>query len=116
MTHARGRRGWPGGRIEIFLSPTAFLSISVAAAEVFPKETIGLLIGLRSEMRVWVEYAVPMQTVERDEEGVEWKWKIRDRIEEFVTASTSLEVLGQFLLRSGPAGGSGLLRDTHDIR
>lgn len=85
-----------GGRVEIFLSPTAFLSIAVAAAEVYPKETIGLLVGLRSEMRIWVEYAVPMQTVERDEEGVEWKRKIEDRIEEFITVSTSLEIVGHF--------------------
>ena len=38
-------------RLEVFVSPTAFLSMSVAAAEVYPMETAGVLIGLRGRDR-----------------------------------------------------------------
>lgn len=81
---------------EIFLSPTAFLGISVAAVEVYPKETVGILIGIRGGEKIWIEYAVPIQTARRDEESVRWKRHVEDRIKGFMTGCTNLEIVGSF--------------------
>lgn len=81
---------------EIFLSPTAFLGISVAAVEVYPRETAGILIGIRGGGKIWVEYAVPIQTARRDEESVTWKPHVEDRIKAFMTGCTNLEIVGSF--------------------
>jgi proteasome lid subunit RPN8/RPN11 len=81
---------------EIFLSPTAFLGMSVAAVEVYPKETVGILIGIRGGDKIWVEYAVPIQTAKRDEDSVSWKRHVEDRIKRFMTGSTNLEIVGSF--------------------
>jgi hypothetical protein len=70
--------------------------MAVAAAEVYPKETIGILIGLRGDPKVWVEYAVPMQTAEREEDSVDWKRHIEHRVKRFMTGTTGLEVVGHF--------------------
>ena len=43
----------PSPDCEVFLGPTAFLSITVAAAEVYCRETVGILIGLRGGRKVW---------------------------------------------------------------
>ncbi len=70
--------------------------MTVAAAEVYPKETVGILIGLQGRKKMWVEYAVPMQTAERHEESVRWKTRFEDRIKSFMMGSTGLEVVGKF--------------------
>lgn len=95
MTRTRAGSATKGAP-EIFLSPTAFLSISVAAVEVYPKETVGVLAGVRGVGRLWIEYAVPIQTATRDEDSVSWKRKVEDRIKDFMTGSTNLEIVGSF--------------------
>jgi hypothetical protein len=50
--------------IEAFLSLPAFLTIVSSSVEVFRKETIGYLIGIRAEDKFIVEYAIPYQTAE----------------------------------------------------
>jgi len=82
--------------LQVFLSPTSFLSISVAAAEVYPRETVGILIGLQGKDKIWVEYAVPVQSADRDKDSVSWKSSVDYRIKEFMTGSTGLEVVGGF--------------------
>lgn len=47
-----------------FLSFPAFLTIVTSSVEVFRKETIGYLIGIKGENKYMVEYAIPYQTAE----------------------------------------------------
>ena len=85
----------------------AFLGMSVAAVEVYPNETVGILIGIRGGNKDWVEYAVPIQTAKRDEESVTWKPRVEDRIRKFMTGCTNLEIVGSF--HSHPWDGRGTL-------
>ncbi len=50
--------------VEAFLSLPAFLTIVSSSVEVFRKETIGYLIGIKGENKFMVEYAIPYQTAE----------------------------------------------------
>lgn len=47
-----------------FLSFPAFLTIVSSSVEVFRKETIGYLVGVKGENKFMVEYAIPYQTAE----------------------------------------------------
>jgi proteasome lid subunit RPN8/RPN11 len=51
-------------RIEAYLGLPAFLTIVSSSVEVFRRETIGYLIGFKSERKFMVEYAIPYQTAE----------------------------------------------------
>jgi proteasome lid subunit RPN8/RPN11 len=51
-------------RMEAYLSLPAFLTIVSSSAEVFKKETLGYLIGIKGEDKWMVEYAIPYQTTE----------------------------------------------------
>lgn len=47
-----------------YLSFPAFLTIVSSSVEVFRKETIGYLVGVKAEDKFMVEYAIPYQTAE----------------------------------------------------
>jgi len=47
-----------------YLSFPAFLTIVSSSVEVFRKETIGYLVGVKGENKFMVEYAIPYQTAE----------------------------------------------------
>jgi hypothetical protein len=51
-------------RIKAYLSLPAFLTIVSSAVEVFRRETLGYLIGIKGENKFIVEYAIPYQTAE----------------------------------------------------
>ena len=51
-------------QIEAYINLPAFLTIVTSAVEVFKKETIGYLIGIKGENKFVVEYAIPYQTAE----------------------------------------------------
>ena len=48
-----------------FLSFPTFLTIVSSSVEVFRKETIGYLVGVKGENKFMVEYAIPYQTAEK---------------------------------------------------
>ncbi len=50
--------------IVAYLSFPAFLTIVSSSVEVFRKETIGYLVGIKGENKFMVEYAIPYQTAE----------------------------------------------------
>jgi len=50
--------------MEAYLSLPAFLTIVSSSVEVFKRETIGYLIGIKGEDKWMVEYAIPYQTAE----------------------------------------------------
>lgn len=47
-----------------YLSFPAFLTIVSSSVEVFRKETIGYLVGIKAEGKFMVEYAIPYQTAD----------------------------------------------------
>lgn len=83
--------------IEAFLSLPAFLTIVSSSVEVFRKETIGYLVGIKAEDKFIVEYAIPYQTAESsyvhatiDEDRV-------GRVNEILSnVSQALEFIGDF--------------------
>lgn len=79
--------------ITAFLSFPAFLTIVTSSVEVFRKETIGYLIGVKGENKYMVEYAIPYQTAESG----------------FVHASVDMERLNRINdILSGVSQGQGL--------
>ncbi len=50
--------------IEVYLNLPAFLTIVSSSIEVFRRETIGYLVGIKGENKFIVEYAIPYQAVE----------------------------------------------------
>jgi len=82
--------------LEVFLSENAFLSMTTAAIETFPDETLGTLIGLIKKTKIFVQHAVPYQTAKRDENGVETSPKHSKRMEAFLAEVTHLETVGDF--------------------
>jgi len=50
--------------IKAYLSLPSFLTIVSSSVEVFRKETIGYLVGIKGENKFMVEYAIPYQTAE----------------------------------------------------
>ncbi len=52
------------GPIKAYLSLPSFLTIVSSSVEVFRKETIGYLVGIKGENKFMVEYAIPYQTAE----------------------------------------------------
>lgn len=80
-----------------YLSLPSFLTIVTSSVEVFRKETIGYLIGIKAENKFIVEYAIPYQTAEAtathatiDEDRV-------SRINEILNIlSEELEYIGDF--------------------
>lgn len=83
--------------IEAFLNLPAFLTIVSSSVEVFRKETIGYLVGIKAEDKFIVEYAIPYQTAESsyvhatiDEDRVA-------RVNEILSnVSQALEFVGDF--------------------
>ncbi len=84
-------------QMEAYLSLPAFLTIVSSSVEVFRRETIGYLIGIKGENKFMVEYAIPYQTAEStathatiDEERVARINEILGRL------SQGLEYIGDF--------------------
>ncbi len=83
--------------VEAYLSLPTFLTIVSSSVEVFRKETIGYLIGIKGENKFVVEYAIPYQTADSsfahatiDEDRVRRINEILGRL------SQGLEFIGDF--------------------
>jgi len=87
----------PPAHIEAYLNLPAFLTIVTSAVEVFKKETIGYLIGIKGENKFVVEYAIPYQTAESGFSHATINMKKTDRINEILKQlSEGLEYIGDF--------------------
>ena len=83
--------------IEAYLNLPAFLTIVSSAVEVFKKETIGYLVGIKGENKFIVEYAIPYQTAESGFAHVTIDFKKADRINAILSQlSEGLEYIGEF--------------------
>lgn len=86
-----------GHHRDTYLSLPAFLTIVTSAVEVFKKEAIGYLIGIKGENKFVVEYAIPYQTAESGYSHVTINMKKADRINEIIKQlSEGLEYIGDF--------------------
>ncbi|OPX18206.1 hypothetical protein BXT86_02395 [candidate division WOR-3 bacterium 4484_100] len=84
-------------QIEAFLSLPAFLTIVSSSVEVFRKEAIGYLIGIKGENKFMVEYAIPYQTAESGFAHATLNLEKVRRINEILQRlSEGLEYIGDF--------------------
>ncbi len=83
--------------IECFINPPAFAAIVTSVIEVFAKETIGFLVGVKAEKKFIVEYAIPYQTADVGYTHAEVDWKRAERVNEVLKlVGEGLEFIGDF--------------------
>jgi hypothetical protein len=83
--------------LEAFLSLPAFLTIVSSSVEVFRKETIGYLVGIKAEDKFIVEYAIPYQTAESGYVHATIDESRVARVNEILSnVSQALEFIGDF--------------------
>lgn len=82
--------------MKTYLNENSFLSLVSSAVEVYPNETLGVLIGIKSKDKIQVQYAVPYQTAKRKRDEVEVTLLKEKRMNKFLTKTTALESVGDF--------------------
>ena len=70
--------------MEVYISDHAFLAMAIAAIEVFQKETLGILLGYKSENSFVVQNAITYQTSDRSNALVARNDTAHRRIEGFL--------------------------------
>lgn len=88
----------PGyGKTQIILSDKAFIGIVLSSIEVYKKECLGILLGIKSQGKIIVEYAVPFQAVAKRTYSEVWPHsKKKNKIEEAIPQLMHLEYVGDF--------------------
>lgn len=86
----------PGSLKEVYLSENAFLSLVVSTIEVTPKESYGVLLGMKEWNRYIIEYAVPYQTAERHTSFVYRNEKAHERMVNFLGDLANVRPIGDF--------------------
>jgi hypothetical protein len=82
---------------EAYLQLPAFLSMISSAVETFRKETIGYLVGIKSENKFRVEYAIPYLTAESGFAHTTIDLKRTQRINDILNKfSEGLEFIGDY--------------------
>lgn len=83
--------------MEAYLSLPAFLTIVSSSVEVFKRETIGYLIGIKGEDKWMVEYAIPYQTAESTYAHASIDENRVARINDILSSvSQGIELIGDF--------------------
>ena len=83
--------------IEAYLELPAFLAMVSSSVEVYHKETMGYLLGIKGENKFSVRYAIPFQTVERGLTHATIDMDRVGRINEILNElSAGLELIGDF--------------------
>lgn len=82
--------------MEVYLEERVFMSITMAAAEVYKCECYGCLVGYKLENAIVVDNAIPYQSAERSFSTVDLKEKQRSRIENILNTFPKLSVIGEF--------------------
>jgi len=84
------------GKMEIFLSDKAFLSIILSCVEVYRKECLGVLLGYNTRGRIFVEYAIPFQSAKRRSDEVIPNWRRELKVIEILPKMIHLQKLGYY--------------------
>lgn len=83
--------------MEVYVSDNAFLAMVIAAIEVFQKETLGILLGYKSDSSFVVQNAVTYQTSDRYNALVARNDNAHRRIEAFLQNIVShARIIGDF--------------------
>lgn len=82
--------------MEVYLEERVFMSITMAAAEVYKFECYGCLVGYKLENAIVVDNAIPYQSAERSFSTVDLKEKQRNIIEKILGTFPKLNVIGEF--------------------
>jgi hypothetical protein len=84
------------GTTEIFLSDKAFMGIILSSVEVYKNECHGALLGVQTQGRIIVEYAIPFQAAERKFAEVTPNWRRELKVIEVLPSLIHLQKLGYF--------------------
>lgn len=82
--------------MQVYLSENVFLGLILSAIEVYKSECYGLLLGLRTNDKFIIEFAIPYQSAKRGRTWAELrddKWRIISKI---VKNFPKLDVIGDF--------------------
>ena len=85
------------GKTEIILSDKAFQGIVLSSIEVYKKECLGILLGVKSQGKIVVEHAIPLQAItKRTFREVSPNWKKTIKLKEAIPRLMHLEHIGDF--------------------
>ncbi|UCD84595.1 MAG: hypothetical protein JSU92_15225 [Deltaproteobacteria bacterium] len=82
--------------MQVYLSENVFLGMILSAIEVYKSECYGLLLGLRTNEKFVIDYAIPYQSAKRGRTWAELrqdKWMVISKI---VKNFPKLDVIGDF--------------------
>jgi len=83
--------------MEVFISENAFLAMVVGAVEVFHRETLGILLGYKTENAFVVQNAIAYQTSERYPTEVQRDDHAHKRIKSFLeNVKSPAKIIGDF--------------------
>ena len=83
--------------VEIFLSDKAFIGIVISSIEVYKKECLGILLGVKTKDQIIVEHAIPFQAVsKRTFTEVKPNWRKNLKVNEIIPQIVHLEKLAYF--------------------
>jgi proteasome lid subunit RPN8/RPN11 len=99
-----GRGSKSTSKMNIQLSQSAFLTVTLSSIEAYKKECYGLLLGYRTDTMWVVEYAIPYQTAERGHKAVTPHTGRDRRVRTCLGQLCNYEQLGTF--HSHPAWGN----------
>ncbi|MBN1544979.1 Mov34/MPN/PAD-1 family protein [Candidatus Woesearchaeota archaeon] len=100
---------------KIIISEEAFVMMLAGAAEVFDKETYGMLLGKKRKKDFYIEYAVPHQSTIRTKNDVSVTKRSEKRLIESINFLKGYRYIGEF--HSHPHGPNKLSKyDINDIR
>ena len=88
--------------VDVYLSLPSCLTMVSAAAEIYPEETVGYLVGYPIKSRFIIEYAVPFQAIESTEEFAWIDENRTARINRIINRfAEGMEILGTFHSHAG---------------
>ncbi|MBU2561815.1 MAG: Mov34/MPN/PAD-1 family protein [Nanoarchaeota archaeon] len=100
---------------KVIISEEAFVMMLAGAAEVYDKETYGMLLGKKRKKDFYIEYAVPHQSTIRTKNDVSVTRKSEKRLIESINFLKGYRYIGEF--HSHPKGPAKLSKhDMNDIR
>ncbi len=82
--------------MEVYLEERVFMSISMAAAEVYKHESYGCLLGYKLDNAIIVDNAIPYQSADRGFFSVDLKAKQRNIIKKILNTFPKLNIIGEF--------------------
>ena len=83
--------------MEVFISENAFLAIAIGAVEVFQRETLGILLGYKTENCFVVQNAITYQSSERYPSEVQRDDYAYKRIKSFLeNVKSPAKIIGDF--------------------